>query len=79
MLPIYKLVLEIKASTLCLPKECFYLLLEVLTPVAAKGNCATFLHESKEASGNSQLDRVLSLFRESTLSISVKLLIVAGD
>ena len=33
----------------------------------------------KEASGNSQVDRVLPLFRESTLSISVELLIVAGD
>ena len=38
-----------------------------------------FVNESKEVSGNSQVDRVLSLFRESTLSISVELLIVAGD
>ena len=62
----------------CLPKECFHLLLEVLTPVQAKG-LWDLVNESKEASGNSQVDRGLSLFRESTLSISVELLIVAGD
>ena len=51
---------------------------EVLTPVQAKG-LGDLVNESKEASGNSQVDRVLSLFSEQTLSISVKLLIVAGD
>jgi len=77
MFPVYKLLLKTKASTLP-PKECFHLLFEVLTPMQAKG-LWDFVNESKEASGNSHVDRVLSLFRESTLSISVKLLIVAGD
>ena len=78
MFPIYKLLLEIKPSTL--PSERVFLpAVEVLTPVQAKGNCRAFLQESKEASGNSQIDRVLSRFRELTLLISVERLIVAGD
>ena len=36
------------------------------------------VNESRETSGNSQVDRVLSLFRESTVSVSIGLLIVAG-
>jgi hypothetical protein len=44
--PIYKLLLRLKPR-LCLPKECFYLLLEVLTPVQVRG-CGNFSHEGKQ-------------------------------
>ena len=59
-------------------KQSFHALVEVNT-LSQSRTFVNFVERVRQASGNSCVDRVLSLFGESRLSINVELLIVVGD